>query len=302
MSRVLVVTAASAWLGLTLLLAEVRWFRRPLLVDRLLPYAPGGMAHGPHRAGRSLGPLRDVVAPLAQSVGSWLTRLFGVSEELSIKLRRIHSPLTVPGFRVRQLGWATAAFGLASVVVVATAVPAGVGILLVLGSPLLVFLVLEQQVHRASAHWQRRLFLELPVISEQLGMLLGAGYSLGGALNRLAARSRGACATDLGIACSRIRQGLSDRDALQEWAAIAGVDAVDRLVHVLTLNRDAGDLGGLISEEAQSIRAEVHRQLVATIDKRSEQVWIPVTVATLLPGVIFLAVPFIEALRLFTNG
>jgi hypothetical protein len=30
-------------------------------------------------------------------------------------------------------------------------------------------------------------------------------------------------------------------------------------------------------------------------------VWIPVTVAALVPGVIFLAVPFIEALRLFSN-
>jgi hypothetical protein len=31
-------------------------------------------------------------------------------------------------------------------------------------------------------------------------------------------------------------------------------------------------------------------------------VWIPVTVAALVPGVIFLAVPFIDALRLFTNS
>jgi hypothetical protein len=28
-------------------------------------------------------------------------------------------------------------------------------------------------------------------------------------------------------------------------------------------------------------------------------VWIPVTVAALVPGVLFLAVPFVDALRLF---
>jgi hypothetical protein len=31
-------------------------------------------------------------------------------------------------------------------------------------------------------------------------------------------------------------------------------------------------------------------------------VWIPVTVAALVPGVVFLAVPFIDALRLFANS
>jgi hypothetical protein len=101
--------------------------------------------------------------------------------------------------------------------------------------------------------------------------------------------------------CGRIRQGLSEVDALREWAAVADVDALDRLIAVLALNREAGDLGRLISEEARAIRREVQRELVETIEKRSQQVWIPVTVATLLPGVIFLAVPFVEALRLFAS-
>ena len=43
-------------------------------------------------------------------------------------------------------------------------------------------------------------------------------------------------------------------------------------------------------------------QLIETIERRGQQVWIPVTVAALVPGVIFLAVPFIDALRLFANS
>ena len=42
--------------------------------------------------------------------------------------------------------------------------------------------------------------------------------------------------------------------------------------------------------------------LVETMERRSQQVWIPVTVATLVPGVIFLSIPFIEALRQFTGS
>ena len=57
-----------------------------------------------------------------------------------------------------------------------------------------------------------------------------------------------------------------------------------------------------MADEARTVRAEVHRELIETIERRGQQVWIPVTVATLVPGVLFLAVPFIEAMRLFTSG
>jgi hypothetical protein len=50
------------------------------------------------------------------------------------------------------------------------------------------------------------------------------------------------------------------------------------------------------------VRAEVHRDLVERIEKRAQQVWVPVTVATLVPGLLFLAVPFADALRLFTGS
>jgi hypothetical protein len=79
------------------------------------------------------------------------------------------------------------------------------------------------------------------------------------------------------------------------------VAAVDRLIPVLALNREASDLGRLLSEEARGIRRDVQRELVELVERRGQQVWIPVTVATLVPGVIFLAVPFITALRLFAQ-
>jgi len=191
---------------------------------------------------------------------------------------------------------------LGGLAVLAFAPPPMVGLLLLIGLPLLTFLVLEQRALAEAKGWQRRIFLELPVVTEQLGMLIGAGYSLGGALNRLSQRGSGACATDLTQVCARIRQGLSDVDALREWTRLADVDALTRLVNVLALHREGGDLGRLISEEARTIRGDVHRELVETIERRCQQVWIPVTVATLVPGVLFMVVPFIEAMRLFTTG
>jgi Flp pilus assembly protein TadB len=301
-SRIVAVTGLVTWIGASLLLSQLRWFSRAPLTDRLRPYAPGGLRTSSATAPWSVGSFGDVVTPLAQNVGERLARIFGVSEELGVKLRRFHSPLTVPAFRTRQLGWTLVAFGSGTLAALALRLPAPVALLLTFGSPLLAFLVLEQQVHRASSRWQRRLFLELPVITEQLGMLLSAGYSLGAALNRLAARSHGAVGQDLALVGGRIRQGLSEIEALREWADLAQVDALDRLVAVLALNREAGDLGKLITEEARAIRGDAHRELLETIERRAQQVWVPVTVATLVPGVLFMAVPFVEAMRLFTGS
>lgn len=300
--RILAVCGLLLWVGAALVLSQLRWFARRPLVERLRPYTPGGLS-APHRGGMlSVESFRDVVAPLSREIGERVARLFGVSEDLTTRLTRIHSPLDPTAFRIRQLGWSIGAFGTGALIAVALDIAPAIGVLLAFGTPLLAFLVLEQRVASASAKWQRRLFLELPVISEQIGMLLSAGYSLGAALNRTAARSAGVCGRDLNRVCNRIRQGLSEIDALREWAELADVDALHRLVQVLALNREAGDLGRLISEEARAIRREVQRELVEQIERRSQQVWIPVTVATLIPGTLFLAVPFIEAMRLFSGS
>ncbi|CAN5734056.1 hypothetical protein BH10ACT1_BH10ACT1_00570 [soil metagenome] len=301
MIRALIPFGLVLWVGATLLLSERRWFSRRPLDDRLRPYVPGGWQR-PARGGLlSVESFRDVVAPLASSVGDGLGRLFGVHDDLATRLDRIHSPLDPGELRVRQLAWAAGAFALAAAAGIALAMPTLLGTLLVLGAPLLAFLVVEQQVAGASNRWQQRLLLELPVVSEQIGMLLSAGYSLGTALDRVSRRGAGACSQDLARVGRRVRQGLSEGDALREWADLADVAAVHRLVSVLALNRDTGDLGRLIAEEARSIRREVHRQLAAQIDRRAQQVWIPVTVATLVPGTLFLAVPFLQAMRLFSR-
>ncbi|HEX2849577.1 MAG TPA: type II secretion system F family protein [Acidimicrobiales bacterium] len=299
--RLAVLASLALWLGATLLLAETRWFSRPPLAQRLRPYVPG-LHPRAARGALSVESFRDVIAPLSRSLGERLARLFGVSEELSVRLERVHSPLDVTAFRVRQVGRMVIAMAVAALADLAIRPPVLVALFVLIGAPLLAFLLLEQQLGAASARWQRRLFLELPVVSEQLAMLLSAGYSLGAALNRLASRGSGVAARDLRRVCGRIRQGLSEIDALREWAEVANVDALDRLVPVLALNREASDLGRLISDEARNIRREVQRELVETMERRGQQVWIPVTVATLVPGVIFLSIPFIEALRLFSGS
>lgn len=301
-TQLLAVAALALFAGSTLLLSQIRWFRRRPLVDRLAPYVPGGSTA--HSIGIlvSAEGFGQVIGPLARAVGERVGRAVGVTEPLAVRLERTGSTLDVTAFRVRQLGWAAVGLLTGSVLAAATQQSGPVALLLIVTGPLIGFLVVEQRLAAESQAWQRRLFLELPVVAEQLGMLLSAGYSLGAGLGRLAARGKGACGRDLQRVVGRIRQGLSETDALREWATVADVDALHRLVGVLALNRQSGDLGRLIGEEARAIRRDVHRELIETIERRGQQVWIPVTVAALVPGVIFLAVPFIDALSLFANS
>jgi len=298
MSQPLALVLLLAWLGLTLLFGELRWFRRRPLIDRVRPYLFGLSLRSDVNESHAIV---RVLGPLARDTGAAAARFSGVTEDLATRLERIHSPFDPTSFRLRQLGWATAALSGALLVAFATYPPIPLFVLLVAGAPVLAFLIVESQLSRQSKEWKRSLVLELPVVSEQLGMLLSAGYSLGAALQRLSRRSGGVLARDLQRVVTRVAHGLDEKTALREWATTADVPAVGRLVGILALNRDAGDLGSLITHEARAVRAEVHRDLVEIIEKRGQQVWIPVTVATLVPGLLFLAVPFTEALRLFTS-
>lgn len=302
MNPLVLLTGVLLWAGLTLLFAELRWFSRRSMVERLGPYVPGGMGVRTRAGVLSVESFREAVGPLARLLGTQFSRLFGVTEDLDRRLTRIHSKLDVTEFRVRQIGWAIAGFGIGLSVTIAVGPPVVVGLLLMLGGMLLSFLVLEQQVSGASDRWKRSVYLELPVVAEQVGMLLGSGFSLSAALDRVARRGTGSAARDIRRVLGRIRQGVSEDVALREWADLVEVDALDRLVSVLSLNREATDLGRLIAEEARSIRQDVQRELVERMEARGQQVWIPVTVATLLPGVIFIAVPFTRALGGFLTG
>jgi len=299
-SRLLVLSGLAAWLGCTLLLSCLRAVRRISLTERLRPYAP---AAGRERTPRSLlsaDSFREVVRPVAELGGGRIARVVGVTEDLARRLHRVHADLDPTAFRLRQVGASVGAFGAGSVAALLLPVPPSLGLLVVLGAPALAFLVIEQRLAQQSARWQHRVFVEIPVVSEQLGMLLSSGWSLGTSLQHLADRGGGACSRDLARVCQRIQQGLAEHAALQEWSDEVQVPAVRRLVAVLALSHDATDLGALVAEEARSARRDAHRRLLEAIERRTQQVWIPVTVATLVPGVLLLAVPFLQALRLFS--
>ena len=286
--------------GTACLLAGAPWFRDQPLAQRLRPYAgPRTVRHPPARG--AVG-VRQVLVPLARDLGARISRLVGVQDDLATRLERAGREPDTDAFRVRQLSRAALALVLAGGAAVLLRPPAALALVGVPGAPALSVLLHEQSLSRAAEARRRRLSAELPVIVEQLGLLVAAGYSIPGALSRLAERANGAVAEDLRRVLLRIRHGASEHAALAEWARSSSVDAVSRITSVLALHGETADLGLLISDEARSIRAEAHRELLEAIERRAQLVWIPVTVATLVPGLIFLAVPFTSAMAQVTGG
>ena len=299
MIRLLGLSAVLGTTGFSMLLARAPWFRQPNLAARLRIHTPGL----PDRRPRILGArsFRDALGPAAEHVGGWAARAVGINEDLSTCLERLHRGITPTQFRIAQLGHASLALlgagGLAAVL----GLPGVLALLVVAAAPALSLLIDEQRLALASQRWKRDLAIELPVVEEQMAMLLDAGWSLGGTLQRIADRTRGPASQDVARLLRSVRRGNSYRESLREWTTIADVPAVGRLAAILSLADQGADLGRLVSDEAQLGREERHRELLAAVERKGQQVWIPVTVAALVPGCMLLALPFLRALSFFSS-
>jgi Flp pilus assembly protein TadB len=290
----LALATLALWAGAGLVLSTVGPVRRPTLAQRVRPYV----------VPPSTAPTTSRRVALSLLVGDRLSDLLRTAEPLERRLRRVHHPLDPGAFRFRQASHAVVGLGLAGAL--AAALPLDVSpvlvVVLVLATPVLVMAAHEQQLVSLDRAQTRQVVRELPVIAEQLAMLLAAGRSVSAAIAHLGERGHGPCAADLRQVTRRLQQGVDEAAALREWADLRPTPGVVHLVGVLTLAREATDLDRLVEQEAEAIRADAHRELLATLERRSQQVWVPVTVATLLPGSLLLLVPFLDALRLFAGS
>lgn len=296
MTTALCIALTGLWLGGALCLERLRWFRAPSRRARLEPYlidARGAAARRDRPRAATAGAVDTVVDRAAVRLGG----------HRALRERLVQAGLepAVATHRARRAATTTVAVLLTTGAVLAGRPGWGPGSALVLCAVLGPVAGEEVWLRTRRRARADRLAGELPIVAEQLGMLLSAGFSLPAAVQRLAARANGVAAAGLTEVVRRVRQGESEMVALEEWAARSGTDGAVRLVRVLALHRQAGDLGQLISDEARSVRAEQHRRLLESISRRGQLVWIPVTFATLVPGLIVLAVPFASAVRQITG-
>ncbi len=225
-----------------------------------------------------------------------IATLANADVELAARLREAGVARSPFEFRIRQLGGAAASLTISGTALGAIGVRPLLALAGTLGMAAAAYGMSEYRLGRSTALRRTQISEELPIVAEQIGMLLASGMSLTSALNAVARRGHGICAEGLERVGARVASGTAVELALAEWADDAGSAEIRRFVGVLTLHEDTTDVAALVSDEARSARMEAHRRLIAHIERRSEQVWIPVTVAALVPGCVLLAIPFSDAL------
>ena len=218
MSSIELLCALVAAVGLALVLTELPWFRRTHLAGRLRPYAPPTTAGSARTTASDRAPWRAVLLPLADQVGGRVAGLLGLHDDLALRLTRAGMTIDAAAFRMRQIVHLVLGLGAGALTALVLSPPPLLGAVLVLGSPIVWVLIDEQLVSWRAAERNRRLGLELPVIAEQLGILLSGGWSLPSAIRRIGDRGRGVAAEDLRTVSRRIRQGRSETEALVQWS------------------------------------------------------------------------------------
>lgn len=267
--------------GVSLLVAD-RLAGKFRVMRRLQPFVA-------HRFG-------DVGAvPLAAWLTAW-TELFTPAEQVvgnvAHRLERAGLAMSVRQFRLLQQGAAGVGVVGVGVPTLVFSVPVTVAFGLCVLVAAALFFVSEQWVLKLSVRRRQTVARELPVVLEQLAGALQTGVGFAQACTDVATHTRGIVADDLRRIGRELAHGIRLEVALQSWAYRHDLPALHRIVTVLDTHRHAGELGTLLATEVRELRAAAHRALLATMQQREQQVWIPVTVATLVPGVLLLSVPF----------
>ena len=290
MSAAALVAVLTCWAGSAPVFARVPWFARPDLGARVAPFLPGTDATRRPRSLRG-----DATGAIDAVVAAW-RRAARRGDDLAVRLERCHRGIDAQQHRRRDVRAAGAAALAAATAAIALEWPAGPTLVVLVAAPLACLIARDLALDRRCAVHQAQLRAELVHVADHLSMLLGVGRSLSAAVHHLA-QGDGAAAADLARVAQRFAQGLSLPAALGEWREVSGVPEVARLVGLLELERHGADLARLVEAEAGALRRAAHRHLVAELRRRAQLVWIPVTVAALVPGTLLLAVPFAGVLR-----
>ena len=143
---------------------------------------------------------------------------------------------------------------------------------------------------------RRRMEAELPLAVEKLAVYLATGFSLAAALSRLGDQG-GASAPAFAMISNGVRSGMSAAEAAAEAARRWPGPAMGRLATLLEGGAGGADMVKAARSAAAGLRAEAHRAALASMEKDSQKIWIPITIAALVPGVVMIFVPFVAVLR-----
>jgi tight adherence protein C len=237
--------------------------------------------------------LAALSGPTLRRAADLVEQVLGGGDAIRRRLARAGLDRSVHDFRVEQVLWGVAGFGLAAAVSLlrAWSTPtAALPLALVCVGGFVAGVVLRDQ--RLTAQLRRRevaIVAEFPTVAELLALAVAAGEGPVAALDRVVERSRGELSRDLARVLARIRTGESVSDAFDGLAAGSGVPVVARFARGIAVAVERGTpLTQVLHAQAADVREAGRRELIERASRKEILMMLPV-VFLVMPLVVVIA-------------
>lgn len=140
---------------------------------------------------------------------------------------------------------------------------------------------------------EKNLDSALLALLEELSLLLSSGNSLQTGL-LLANNSQN---KDIVALQGLLKSGLDLENAVTFWLDEFHSSSKRKVADLLLAKTTITETLALLDNHLDLLRSEQKYTMIAEMERRDQLVWIPVTIAVLLPGMIFLAIPLQATLK-----
>lgn len=279
--------------GLALVVARVVAIRRPRLDARVLPYVRDLVTvDRPAATAEPRNALTAVFGPLVRQAADGVERVVGGNPSVERRLSRAGLEINVHEFRVQQVLWGLAGFGIAAAygllrtwVRPANPVPL---LLLCVAAFAIGVLACDNRLSAQVKQREAAILAEFPTVAELLALAVAAGEGPVAALARVVRRSGGELSRDLADVLARIRTGEPVADAFDRLAATTGVTVVARFANGIAVAVERGTpLADVLHAQATDVREAGRRALIEQASRKEIFMMIPVVFLVLPVTILF---------------
>jgi tight adherence protein C len=279
--------------GLILVASHLLVGRRPRLEARVLPYVRALVGDAPRGPVAPHNAVAAIYGPWVRRAADAVERVLGGADSVRRRLSRAGIDRSVHEFRVEQVAWGFAGFGITAAVALVRAWSAPTAalplVLMCAGGFAVGVLLRDQYLSTQVKRREEAILLEFPTIAELLALAVAAGEGPVAALDRVVRRSRGELSRDLAGVLAGIRTGEPVADAFDRLAATCGVGVVARFAHGIAVAIERGTpLADVLHAQAADVREAGRRDLIERASRQEILMMLPV-VFLVMPLVVVIA-------------
>ena len=228
-------------------------------------------------------------------IGSFPTLSFGTKQRQSLASRWQIPPSIAKGIWNR-----TAVAMVLQIVLIAVATRSHTARFIWLGGTLILGIwILRPAVESWLGRKRNLAAIEMSLASEieKMAIYLAAGHSVNSALEMLSLSHDSPSSKVFELISRGTKSGVDATDAIAEAMLTYPCATLSRLANLLEGANFGADLVRGARIEASDLRNEGHRKVLAEMEKNSQKIWIPITIAALIPGIVLIFVPFIAVMN-----